>query len=131
WNRTPRTAAEHGLTGEALVELASSPGEAVAGARLIVVCVRDHTSSREVIATIPADQPAPVVVNVTTGRPTETVESARQASERGLRYVTGAVMVPTPMVGTDDCSVLYAGAADDVRALAPLMEALGGTSDVV
>lgn len=40
-------------------------------------------------------------------------------------------MVPTPMVGTDDCLVIYAGAESDLADARPLFDALGGTSDVV
>lgn len=70
-------------------------------------------------------------MNVSTGTPADARESSRRANEAGVRYVTGAVMVPTSMVGTEHCEVLYAGAEADVRELAPLMAAMGGRSDVV
>jgi 3-hydroxyisobutyrate dehydrogenase-like beta-hydroxyacid dehydrogenase len=65
-----------------------------------------------------------LVVNVSTGTPIETVESAEHAAQLGLRYLTGAVMVPTPMVGTDECLTLDAGAPEDVGAAAPLFDAI-------
>ncbi|OWY63051.1 oxidoreductase, partial [cyanobacterium TDX16] len=72
-----------------------------------------------------------VLVNVSTGTPAEAEASAQHADRLGVRYVTGAVMVPTPMVGTDECVVLYAGDPRDLELASPVMAALGGTSDVV
>lgn len=131
WNRTPRSRADHGLDGLDTVELSPTPADAVASVDLAVICVRDHTASRAVIEQIAAVPNAPVVVNVSTGTPSDAIRSAEHARRLGLRYVTGAVMVPTPMVGTDDAMALYAGAADDIDAARPLLTAMGGISDVV
>lgn len=123
WNRTPRTLAEHGL--------ADDPAAAVAGADLVVVCVRDHTASRALLETVAPHLDGAVLVNVSTGSPDQATRSARHAEALGVRYVTGAVMVPTPMVGTDDCLVLYAGEEDDVTVATAALTPLGGTADVV
>ena len=64
------------------------------------------------------------------GTPADATRSAQHARHLGLRYVTGAVMVPTPMVGTDDSMALYAGAADDIDAARPLFTAMGGSSEL-
>lgn len=129
WNRTPRTAADLGVDGLPTVTLADDPAAAVRAADLVVVCVRDHRAARRVLdAAAPAlrDQ---VVVNLSTGTPREAVASAAHAEHLGVRYVTGAVMVPTPAVGTDACLVLYAGAERDLAELRVLEEGLGGTGD--
>ncbi|MCK6068295.1 MULTISPECIES: NAD(P)-dependent oxidoreductase [Microbacterium] len=129
WNRTRRTAPELGLPGD--VAVADTPVEAVAAAGIVIVCVRDHAASGALLAEIAPAAGDRVVLNVSSGTPEDTVASARDAAGRGIRYVTGAVMVPTPLVGTADCAVLYAGASEDRGALAPVMAALGGTSDVL
>lgn len=129
WNRTPRTLAEHGLDGAARLEIVGDPTAAVAGADVVVVSVRDHTASRDLVAAIAPTAGDVVVVNTSTGSPAESVESARQASELGVRYVTGTVMVPTPMVGTEHCLVLYAGESDDVAASVAALTPLGGSAD--
>lgn len=131
WNRTERTLAEHGLAGAGRVRLAESPGQAVAGADAVVICVRDHAASRPLVSEIASAVGGAVVVNLSTGTPAEAAASAAMAAGAGVRYVTGAVMVPTSMVGSDACLVLYAGASDDVRAVMPLLGAIGGVSDVV
>lgn len=129
WNRTPRRL--DGVDAAGRLEVVESPAEAVASARLIVICVRDHEASRAVIEAVAPAVGDAVVVNASTGTPAEAVESARRAAELGLRYVTAAIMVPTSMIGTEACSVLYAGASEDLRATQPLQRALGGATDVV
>jgi 3-hydroxyisobutyrate dehydrogenase-like beta-hydroxyacid dehydrogenase len=129
WNRTPRTLAEHGLDGVARLELVDDPTAAVAGADVVLISVRDHTASRGLVAAIAPMAGDAVVVNTSTGSPAESVESARRASELGLRYVTATVMVPTPMVGTEHCLVLYAGEPDDVAPAVAALAPLGGSAD--
>ncbi len=131
WSRTPRTPDDIGLGDDRQVVVAGSPAEAVQAAELVVICVRDHTASRAIVEQIAAEAATAVLVNLSTATPAEAVASAEHARALGLRYVTGAVMVPTPMVGTADCFVLYAGAPDDLRAADPVLTALGGTADVV
>lgn len=126
WNRSPKSADD--FTG---IELASSPGDCIVGADLVVICVRDHQASRTVLDSIAEAGTESVVVNVSTGTPGEAVASAAHARDLGLRYVTGAVMVPTPMVGTEDSFVIYAGAESDLSEITALFDALRGTSDVV
>lgn len=130
WNRTPRTAAEHGLADVPTLTIADSPTAAADAADVVVVCVRDHTVARTVLRDLAPLAAGAVVVNVSTGTPSEAVETAREAAALGLAYVTGAVMVPTSLVGTDDCLVLYAGAQPDLARIAPLTRGLGGTSDL-
>ncbi len=131
WNRTARPLTHYGLDTAGDVEMATSAPAAAGGADVVVICVRDHEASRDLVEQIASTAADAVVINVSTGTPVETVESAGRARALGLRYVTGAVMVPTPMVGGDQCLILYAGSADAVHMTEPLRLALGGTSDVV
>ncbi|WP_265522093.1 NAD(P)-binding domain-containing protein [Oerskovia flava] len=131
WNRTARPLDELGVERDSAVSVADSPLAALDDADLVVVCVRDHTASRGVVEQLAPALADRVIVNVSTGTPAEAVASAARAAELGARYVTGAVMVPTPMVGTEQCFVIYAGSASDVGEVGALVDALGGTSDVV
>lgn len=130
WNRTAKSLAQFGLPASG-IELLASAREAIRGAALVVICVRDHTASRLVLESIAPQLSGRVVVNVSTGTPTDAIDSAAHATRLGVRYVTGAVMVPTAMVGRDDCLVIYAGAEEDLLEATPLFEAMRGTSDVV
>lgn len=125
WNRTPKA------LPDGRMDVVDSPAAAVEGAELVVVCVRDHAASRAVLEQIAPHVEGRVVVNLSTGTPTEAVESAEHAASLGLRYVTGAVMVPTPLVATEHCLVLYAGDPADLEQVEPLFAAMRGASDVV
>ena len=125
WNRTPKT------LSDVRIDVVDSPAAAVEGADIVVVCVRDHAASRAVLEQIAPHVDGRVVVNLSTGTPTEAVASAEHAAGLGLRYVTGAVMVPTPLVATEHCVVLYAGAQAHLEQVAPLFAAMRGTSDEV
>ncbi|EOM76007.1 NAD(P)-dependent oxidoreductase [Rhodococcus rhodnii] len=129
WNRTPKELDVLGL-GDA--RAAQTPSDAAAAADVVVVCVRDHAVGRDVIAAL-ADElpPDAVVVHASTGTPQDAAESATRARELGVRYVTAAIMVPTPLIGTPENTVLYAGDPEDVARARPILEMLGGTVDVV
>ncbi|HEY9315252.1 NAD(P)-binding domain-containing protein [Williamsia sp.] len=129
WNRTPRTNDDFGLPEH--VVLADSPAAAIAAADIVVICVRDHHASRSVIEQIAPEIAGRVVVNLSTGTPSQAAESAARSAGSGIRYVTGAIMVPTSMVGGEQSLVLYAGADEDLATLGPLYNSFGGTSDVV
>ncbi|UFU06680.1 NAD(P)-binding domain-containing protein [Ruania halotolerans] len=131
WNRTPRPAEEFGFERASGIEVVDSPGAAVSGADLVLVCVRHHEASRAVIEEIAPVAAGLVVVNISTATPADAAASATHAADLGIRYVTGAVMVPTPMVGTEQCFVIYAGSDADIAQVRPLFDALQGTSDVV
>ena len=129
WNRTPKDLVALGLGG---ARSAPDPAGAVHDAAVVLVCVRNHETSRPVIHALAAALPAGVpVVNLSSGTPDQAVESARAASALGIDYVTGAIMVPTPLVGTDDNLILYAGSAGALDAAMPVLRSLGGTADVL
>lgn len=129
WNRSPKDLPDLGLAG---VRSAADPAAAAAGADLVIVCVLDHAASREVIAAAAVGITEPVpVVNLSSGTPEEAVASAAAARDLGLDYLTGAIMVPTPLVGTDDNLVLYAGPGPVIESARPVLASLGGTVDVL
>lgn len=133
WNRTPRTAADLrrvGLDGRTGLDVRPTLADAVADAALVVVCVRDHDVAQSVLTGAAGALRDRLVVNVSTGTPAQAVATAAHAAGLGARYVTGAVMVPTPMVGTDACVTLYAGDAADLADLTPLTTSLGGVTDL-
>lgn len=129
WNRSPKDLAALGLDG---TRPASDPADAVRGVRAVIICVRDHLTSRPLVERVSGGLPPDVpVVNLSTGTSDQAVGSALAASALGVRYVTGAIMVPTPLIGTDDNLVLYAGSAPALDAAMPVLRDLGGTVDVL
>ncbi len=125
WNRSPKDLAALGLSAAAPITDPADPGEV----DLVAICVRDHAAARPLIDALAARGTRVPVVNLSTGTPREARESADHAQQLGLTYVTGAIMVPTPMVGTPDCLVLYAGAPAARPVVEPIVAAFGGAAE--
>lgn len=129
WNRTERDLSAQGLTG---ARAADGPDAAARDADVIIICVLDHGASRAVLAQASASvRPGTPVVNLSTGTSDQAAQSADAAAELGLDYITGAIMVPTPLIGTEDNLTLYAGEPAVMAAARPVLDALGGTVDVL
>ncbi|QYX80479.1 NAD(P)-dependent oxidoreductase [Streptomyces akebiae] len=126
WNRTP------GRDGELVARGAIGAGsaaEAVAASPLTVVCVVNYDASDAILRT-PAVTEAlkgRTVVNLTADTPHRARDTAAWAAEHGVGYLDGAIMTPTPTIGTPDGVFLYSGDADLHRAQRPVLDALGGT----
>jgi 3-hydroxyisobutyrate dehydrogenase-like beta-hydroxyacid dehydrogenase len=107
WNRSPGRATalvESGATS------AADLGAAVATADLVLVCVRDHDAAREVLATAaPSLRPRADVVNLSTATARQARLLAEWAASRQLSYLSGAIMVPTPLIGSPDALIFYSG----------------------
>lgn len=128
WSRSPKDLVALGLTAATPIADPADAG-APGAADLIVICVRDHDASRTIIDALAAAGTTTPIVNLSTGAPHEARQSAEHARARGLRYVTGAIMVPTPMIGTPDCLILYAGPPELRTRVEPIVSAFGGSSD--
>lgn len=66
------------------------------------------------------------LVNLTSGTPAQAREMAAWAGERGIAYLDGAILTPTPMMGTLAGTVLVSGSPAIHAAVAPTLAALGG-----
>ncbi|MFF3908913.1 NAD(P)-dependent oxidoreductase [Streptomyces sp. NPDC001848] len=122
WNRTPGRAGdlpERGAT------VASSAEDAVRAGEVVVVCLLDYDAVR---AVLPATGWAGrTLVNLSSGEPAQARTMAEWAAGHGIRYLDGAVLTPTPAIGTPAAAVLYSGARDAYDAVRESMAALGGT----
>lgn len=107
WNRSrERAAALRGDGATVAMDLA----EAVASVDLLVVCLRDHDIAREVLGSLdPSAYDGRSVVNVSSSTPDEGRQTAAWAAARGTTYLTGAIMVPTPLIGEPEALILYSG----------------------
>jgi 3-hydroxyisobutyrate dehydrogenase-like beta-hydroxyacid dehydrogenase len=106
WNRT--TARADALRAEGMT-VAATVADAVAASDLTVVCVLDAAAVEAVLdAAGPALEGASLV-NLTSITPEDARALAALAAKAGARYVDGAIMVPTPLVGTEHAFVLYSG----------------------
>ncbi|MFF9047144.1 NAD(P)-dependent oxidoreductase [Streptomyces parvulus] len=126
WNRTPGRDAEAVAQG-ALP--AASAEDAVAASPLTVVCVVNYDASDAVLRqdAVTAALRGRTVVNLSADTPRRARDTAAWAERHGVRYLDGAIMTPTPTIGTSDAVFLHSGPADLYEEHRPVLEALGGT----
>ncbi|MER5862026.1 NAD(P)-binding domain-containing protein [Kitasatospora sp. NPDC002040] len=106
WNRSPGKAA--GLVARGAV-LAGSAAEAVAASGLVVVCVLDYPTAREILAPAAAELSGRVLVNLSTGTPEPARALAAWAADQGSAYLDGAVYAVPQTIGAADAFVLFSG----------------------
>lgn len=126
WNRSPGRAGE--LVAAGAIEVADA-AEAVAAAEVAVVCLLDPAAVAAVLAAAGPAIAGADVVNLTSSTPEAARSIATEVAALGGRYVDGAIMVPTPLVGSDDALVLYSGDAAAFARHRRTLGALGGTAD--
>ncbi|WP_367827547.1 NAD(P)-dependent oxidoreductase [Streptomyces sp. LMG1-1-1.1] len=125
WNRTPGR--EGDLVGRGAV-LAGSAEEAVAASALTVICLVNYDATDSVLR-----QPAVTdalkgrtLVNLSADVPERARDTGRWAGEHGIGYLDGAIMTPTPSIGTPAGVFLHSGPEPLYAEHRPLLDALGG-----
>ncbi|MEV4500610.1 NAD(P)-dependent oxidoreductase [Streptomyces klenkii] len=122
WNRTPARA-------EPLLPLGAVRADDVAGAveanGLVVACLLDYASVREVLDPVAGRLKGRTLVNLTNGTPEQARETAAWAAAHGITYLDGGIMAVPPGIGTEQAFVLYSGPRDAFDAHRPVLERLG------
>ncbi|MFF3330236.1 NAD(P)-dependent oxidoreductase [Streptomyces sp. NPDC002888] len=126
WNRTPgrdRELVERGALG------AASAAGAVAASGLTVVCVVNYDAADGILRdeAVTAALKGRTVVNLTADTPGRARSTADWAAAHGVRYLDGAIMTPTPSIGTPDAVFIHSGPEDLYQEVRPVLDALGGT----
>ncbi|MEU2285927.1 NAD(P)-binding domain-containing protein [Streptomyces sp. NPDC013178] len=126
WNRTPGR--EGDLAGRGAV-VADTAWEAVGASPLTVVCVQDYDAADAVLRQEPvaAELKGRTVVNLSADTPARARDTADWAARHGIRYLDGAIMTPTPSIGTPDAVFIHSGPEELYRELRPVLDTLGGT----
>ena len=106
WNRSPGRTAP---LVEAGARAATTVGEAVEGADVIVVCLFDQSSVHEVLDPIVDRLTGRRLINLTTTSPDGARELAAWAGAAGVDYLDGGIMAVPEMIGSTASSVLYSG----------------------
>jgi 3-hydroxyisobutyrate dehydrogenase-like beta-hydroxyacid dehydrogenase len=113
WNRTPTRAADVVAAG---ARLAPTPADALAASDLVILSLTDYQAMYDILETATAALAGRTPVNLSSDSPDRTREGAAWAAAHGARFLTGGVMNPAPMVGTDAAYVYYSGPADALDA---------------
>ncbi|MFI5984562.1 NAD(P)-dependent oxidoreductase [Streptomyces sp. NPDC051555] len=109
WNRTASRADGVVADGAAL---AATPGEAVEASDLVLLSLTDYPAMYDVLDGATASLAGRTLVNLSSDTPDRTREAAAWAAGHGAAFLTGGVMVPAPMVGTEAGFVYYSGPAE-------------------
>ncbi|MBL1097631.1 NAD(P)-dependent oxidoreductase [Streptomyces coffeae] len=126
WNRTPGR--DRALVGRG-ARSAPSAEEAVAASGLIVVCVVNYDASDAILrrTAVTDALKGRTVVNLTADTPHRARDTADWAAGHGIRYLDGAIMTPTPTIGTSEAVFIHSGPQSVYQEHRPVLEALGGT----
>ena len=130
WNRTRAKCEPLAASG---ATVASSPLEAVQTGDVIVLIVTDYIASR---ALLEADGLADalrgkLLLQLTSGTPRQARELAAWADGHGIAYLDGVIMNTPTYIGSEHCSILYAGAQTVFQHYRPLLQVFGGTPNHV
>ncbi|MFV8132626.1 NAD(P)-dependent oxidoreductase [Streptomyces syringium] len=123
WNRTPEKA--DGLVAQG-ARRAATIADAVAASPVTVICLKDYEAMYETLDSASAVLAGRVLVNLSSGTPTEAREAVAWAGERKADYLDGAIMVPPPAVGHPDSVFLYSGSREVFDDHRPTLAAMGG-----
>ncbi|MFI5805004.1 NAD(P)-dependent oxidoreductase [Streptomyces sp. NPDC051561] len=106
WNRTPEKA--NGLVTKG-VRRAGTVAEAVSASPVTIMCLKDYEIMYAVFDSAGDALKGRVLVNLNSGTPNEAHAAVNWATERGIGYLDGAIMVPPPLVGHPESVFLYSG----------------------
>jgi 3-hydroxyisobutyrate dehydrogenase-like beta-hydroxyacid dehydrogenase len=124
WNRTASRAADVVAAG---ATLAATPADAVAASELVILSLTDYQTMYDILGPATEALAGRTVVNLSSDSPDRTREGAAWAAEHGARFLTGGVMTPAPMVGTEAAYVYYSGPADVMEAARDTLSAIGAS----
>lgn len=124
WNRSPEKADDLVIKG---AHRATTVTEAVAAGGLVVVCVLDYRAMREIIGSLEGPPAGRVIVNLTSGTPTEARDAAAWAQEIGVDYIDGAIMAIPPMIGEEHALIFYGGSEAVYRTHESTLSSIAGS----
>ncbi|WP_290439816.1 NAD(P)-dependent oxidoreductase [Streptomyces sp. JHA26] len=113
WNRTPGRA--DGVVADGATP-AASPADAVTAGELVILSLTDYQAMYDVLGAATGALAGRTIVNLSSDTPDRAREAAAWAAGHGARFVTGGVMVPAAMVGTETAYVYYSGPAEAFEA---------------
>ncbi|HIZ38076.1 MAG TPA: NAD(P)-binding domain-containing protein [Candidatus Ruania gallistercoris] len=106
WNRTPERADALVAAG---AQRAATPADALAASELTILSLTDYDAMWAVLEPATASLSGRVLANLSSDTPDKTRAAAEWAATHGASFISGGVMVPEMMVGTDAAYVYYSG----------------------
>ncbi|WP_050800106.1 NAD(P)-dependent oxidoreductase [Streptomyces himastatinicus] len=106
WNRTAGRA--DGVVADGAT-LAATPSAAVEASELVVLSLTDYRAMYDILGDAAGSLTGRTLVNLSSDTPDRTREASAWAAGHGATFLTGGVMVPAPMVGTEASYIYYSG----------------------
>ncbi|XOK63524.1 NAD(P)-dependent oxidoreductase [Paenibacillus elgii] len=125
WNRSAGKA--DALVAQGAI-LANTVIDAVAASTLVIICVLDYNAANAILAPAGEALKGRTLVNLTADTPERAREMAAWAAARGIDYLDGAIMSPTPTIGQPSAVILYSGPEAVYEVNRPVLASLGGTA---
>ena len=122
WNRTESKADAVRARG---AEWAATPAQAVAASDVTLINVVDHDAVDAVLEQAGDAVAGRVIVGLSSDTPDRARRTAKLVADLGGQYLDGAIMTPTPTIGTPSGSILFAGPRQMFDASREVFAALG------
>lgn len=124
WNRSLGAVDDIEQAG---IQIIHDIDQAITTSTVIVACVVNYDAVRQGLAGSSADWTGRVLVNLTSGSPSQAREMSKWCEERGIAYLDGAILTPIGAVEAGNAVVLYSGDSNSFELAGPKLQALGGT----
>jgi len=130
WNRSPSRAQ---LFEPETIKVADTIVQAVQASDIIIVCIRDYDATDELfrVGAVENELAKKVIVQLSTGTPAKARGASIWATTIGATYLDGEIMAFPEAIGTENCAILYAGNTSTFEACRTVVDALGGTAQLV
>ncbi|MET7322621.1 NAD(P)-binding domain-containing protein [Streptomyces sp. NPDC005549] len=122
WNRTASRA--DGVVNAGATH-AKTPREAVEASGLVLLSLTDYRAMYDILDDATEALAGRTLVNLSSDTPDRTREAATWATGHGATFLTGGIMVPAPMVGTDAAHIYYSGPEDLLERHRATLQPLG------
>lgn len=122
WNRTANRADDVVAAGAVR---ADSPAAALAASELVVLSLTDYRAMYDILGSATDALAGRVVVNLSSDTPARTREASAWLAGHGAALIAGGVMVPAPLVGTENAYVFYSGPKEVFTTHEPVLRLLG------
>lgn len=122
WNRTPARA--DALVSEGAGRAETVP-QALAASDVVLLSLTDYQAMDDILGAHTSALAGKTLVNLSSDTPERTRKAAQWASEHGAAFLTGGLMSPAPMLGTEDAWAYYSGPAEMYEHVRGVLEPIG------
>lgn len=124
WNRTASRAAPLRDLG---ASVADSVADACASSDVVLVSLNDYATTHALLdhEDVASALRGRVLVQLTSGSPSEARKLAEWATGHGIRYIDGKILAYPSAIGTPDAAIFYAGSAAEFESVKALLANLG------